>query len=222
MHPKSFGREYLTRIRICAAIALMLVTCALWHYGIQFSIWRWHFLILPRHGRSEAFLWYISLFIGLAIWHRITCVRDISGRFFDRGVYWRCFSLFGWLSDHITYCWVEPFVSLSLASWLPQPLKGWLIVASIAMFLKYHIEEIEHMLSEKKYVITRTGVDEVHDIASQSRRNEVESTHYASTGTSQASSSQVSSSQMSYPDEQMAYENLDQTYHDMMNKEETT
>ena len=87
--------------------------------------------------------------------HRITCVRDVSGKFFDRGVYWRVFSLFGWLSDHWVYCWVEPFVSLSLASWLPQPLKGWLIVASVAMFLKYQIEETEHMLSEKKYVITR-------------------------------------------------------------------
>jgi len=216
MHWKSFGREYLTRIRICIAIALLLGVLLLWHYGIQISIWRYSWVILPQHGRSEAFLWYISLFNGLAIWNRITCIRDVSGRFFDRGIYWRCFSLFGWLSDYWTYCWVEPLFALSVAAWLPQPLKGWLIVASIAMFLKYQIEEIEHSLSERKHVITRTGVDEVHDIASQSRHQEAESTHYASSG------SQSTHGQVNCPNEEMAYQNLDSKYHEMMNRKENT
>ena len=86
------------------------------------------------------------------------------------------------------------------------------------MFLKYHIEEIEHSLSEKKHVITRTGVDEIYDIASQSRRQEEEATHYASTATAQPTAGK----QVSYPNEDMAYQNLDSKYHDMMNRKDST
>ena len=85
------------------------------------------------------------------------------------------------------------------------------------MFLKCHIEEIEHSLSEKRHVITRTGVDEIHDIASQSRRQEEEATNSASTATAQSTRGQVS-----YPNEDMAYQNLDSKYHDMMNRKDST
>lgn len=210
LHWRSFGREYITRFRLMTAFVLMQLVHLLWCYGIQFTVIKWHVGILPIHGRSAWLLWYSALFLGLALWHRITCIREVSGYFFDRGIYWGCWSWFG-ISDHWVYCWIEPLCVLSLAAWLPQPLKGWLIVASVAMFLKYQIEELEHSLSEKKYVITRTGVDEIHTIAAQGRQQKKQVRHTAA----------PQPSHLHYPTKEMAYDNLDPTYHDMMNRKET-
>lgn len=207
LHSHGFGREYITRVRIAVALALLLVVHLLWCYGIQFDVWKWHIVILPRHGRSEWFIWYTSLFIALAFWKRITCVREVSGLFFDRGMYRSCWTWLG-LSEHWIYCWIEPIFALSVAAWLPQPLKGWLIAAGVAMFVKYHIEELEHSLAEKKYVITRTGVDEINQIASATRQKRAQSTHHARTGAGRDG----------YPTEKMAYDNLDPKYQAMMNR----